>query len=73
MTIDATAVTSKEDMPMVTTAMAGVTIGLMVTMATGNELIIHPRRSFGHRHPRRALVSFSHRSSFVLKNADSEA
>jgi len=54
---------------MTTTAMcmAGVIIGLMATMATGNELIIPRRGSSMHRLHRRASVSFSHPSIFITK------
>ena len=63
------AVTSTEGVDMTTTAMcmAGVIIGLMATMATGNELIIPPRGSSMHRLHRRASVSFSHPSIFITK------
>jgi len=40
---------------------------LMVTMATGNELIIPRRGSSMHRLHRRASVSFSHPSIFITK------
>jgi hypothetical protein len=70
-------VTSREAMPMATTAMAGVIIGglmvIMATMAKGNERIIRRLRYTTHHRHRRALVSFSRQFSFVLKNADSEA
>ena len=54
---------------MTTTAMcmAGVIIGLMATMATGNEFIIPPRGSSMHRLHRRESASFSHPSIFITK------
>ena len=59
------AVTRKEGMLMATTSQG---IGLMATMATGNEIIIPRRGSSMHRLHRRASVYFSRQFLFLFAN-----